>query len=363
MKTWHRSRSLKPSDIPGNFLKILVDPLEPTIDIVAVHGLNPLDKALHAELTWTAGDRMWLKDFLPKRVPNARILLFGYNANVAFQTAAAGVREQAENLLNQLEAARATYNDRPLMFICHSLGGIIVKRALVHSSVDRTYEMIGKSTFGIAFFGTPHKGGNNAGIGDVAARIARSLLRNPSNSFMSAIREGSLFLDTIADDFRQLLESFQILTFYETKPLGAFGIVVSPSSAILGLPGTRETRIAMDTDHRNICKFECESDPRYQQVADNIVKMINDATSPQRHPVPIEPEPKGNRSICQGRGNVTFQAGHGNQSFAHGDTNSTQQWGNRNQSEQDGDGNKTMQITMGALDMGVYTEFLKFFSS
>jgi hypothetical protein len=49
---------------------------------------------------------MWLKDFLPKKLPTARILLFGYNANVAFQTSTAGVREQAENLLNRLNGKR-----------------------------------------------------------------------------------------------------------------------------------------------------------------------------------------------------------------------------------------------------------------
>jgi hypothetical protein len=58
-------------------------------------------------MTWTAfNQNMWLKDFLPKKLPTARILLFGYNANVAFQTSIAGVREQAENLLNRLNGKR-----------------------------------------------------------------------------------------------------------------------------------------------------------------------------------------------------------------------------------------------------------------
>lgn len=34
------------------------------------------------------------------------MLLFGYNSNVAFGTAKAGVREHAENLLNRLAAER-----------------------------------------------------------------------------------------------------------------------------------------------------------------------------------------------------------------------------------------------------------------
>jgi hypothetical protein len=58
-------------------------------------------------MTWTAHNQnMRLKDFLPKKLPTARILLFGYNANVAFETSTAGVREQAENLLNRLKGKR-----------------------------------------------------------------------------------------------------------------------------------------------------------------------------------------------------------------------------------------------------------------
>ncbi|KAI1803224.1 hypothetical protein F4811DRAFT_525973 [Daldinia bambusicola] len=345
---------------PRNFLKVLVDPPAVTIDIVAVHGLNPLDKPSHAEATWTAGDTLWLKDFLPEKLPTARILLFGYNSNVAFRTATAGVREQAENLLNRLERVRAGCPNRPLIFICHSLGGIIVKRALFHSSNDRTYGSIEESTFGIAFFGTPHRGGNKAGIGGVVANIARSLLGNPDNTFMSAVREGA-FLELIDDDFRQLLENFQILTFYETRPLGRFGIVVGQSSAILGLPGTREKQIALDKDHKSICKFSSDDDPEYQQVADNIASMVDSATRAHVSPESSHTESEGNTSSCSGSDNTTWQAGFGNKSQMIGDANRTRQFGNGNKSGNFGNDNKTVQISMGLLEMRDRIDLLKYF--
>jgi hypothetical protein len=68
--------------------------------------LNPTNKDFHAEATWTSGDKLWLRDFLPRQLPKARVLLFGYNSNVAFETSTAGVREQAENLLNRLKGKR-----------------------------------------------------------------------------------------------------------------------------------------------------------------------------------------------------------------------------------------------------------------
>jgi hypothetical protein len=77
--------------------------------VVAIHGLNPHNKKNHAFKTWTAANKaMWLRDegFLRTALPNARVLLFGYNSNVAFKSSTAGVHEQAENLLNRLEEAR-----------------------------------------------------------------------------------------------------------------------------------------------------------------------------------------------------------------------------------------------------------------
>ena len=72
-----------------------------------MHGLNPTNTEFHAEQTWTAEGKLWLRDFLPSRVPTARVLLFGYNSNVAFETSTAGVLEQGENLLNRLKSKRA----------------------------------------------------------------------------------------------------------------------------------------------------------------------------------------------------------------------------------------------------------------
>lgn len=45
---------------------------------------------------------------------------------------------------------------------------------------------------------------------------------------MDALKNDSV-MNAITRDFRQLLEDFQFLTFYETQPLGCFGMVSVPS--------------------------------------------------------------------------------------------------------------------------------------
>lgn len=40
------------------------------------------------------------------QIPYARVLLYGYNANIAFEASVYGVREHATNLIGYLDAKR-----------------------------------------------------------------------------------------------------------------------------------------------------------------------------------------------------------------------------------------------------------------
>ncbi|SLM35514.1 WD40/YVTN repeat-like-containing domain [Lasallia pustulata] len=242
-----------------------------------VHGLNPTNTEFHAEATWTVEDKLWLRDFLPPQLPSARVLLFGYNANVAFETSIAGVREQAINLLNRIASKREEAEERPIVFVAHSLGGIVVKRALVEAKLDDSYKSIREATYGIAFFGTPHQGGNFAKLGDIAASIIRGVLRNPSSTFMEALKKDSLFSDTLVGDFRHQLEDYHVLSFFETLPMGRLGLIVDQKSATLGLAGLRERQIPMDADHTGVCKFRSADGDDYEQVSFNLVRLVKSA--------------------------------------------------------------------------------------
>jgi hypothetical protein len=80
-------------------------------------------------------------------------------------------------------------------------------------------------SYGIAFFSTPHQGGNFTKLGDIAASIARFALRNPSNTFIEALKKDSLFANDLVQDFKYELENYWILSFYETLPLKKLGLV------------------------------------------------------------------------------------------------------------------------------------------
>jgi hypothetical protein len=68
-----------------------------------------MNSASNALSTWTAKDgTVWLShpDFLPAKVPSARIMAFGYNSNPDLYSSSAGLNEQADSLLVRLRHAR-----------------------------------------------------------------------------------------------------------------------------------------------------------------------------------------------------------------------------------------------------------------
>jgi hypothetical protein len=115
--------------------------------LVAVHGIKG-----HPYYTWThPNGEKWLESYLPKDFPNTRILTFGYNDQV-FTSSKGYVTDVAEQLLQHLTSLRRSRDnnvriviagvgclptwtnanaskDRPIIFVCHSLGGLVVKKA------------------------------------------------------------------------------------------------------------------------------------------------------------------------------------------------------------------------------------------
>lgn len=261
---------------PKNFLKVLVPGTDPKIDIIAVHGLNPKNKDDHAAKTWTHGEKLWLRDFLAPKHPEARILLFGYNSDVLRNTNTMQVDDHAANLLNRLEHKRRDDPDRAIVFVAHSLGGLVVKQALVEAKKNKRYDPIRTATHGIAFFATPHRGGNLASLGKILSDIVNKSTRNPPSKLIEALQEGSEFLDRLDANFRHQLEDYSFVSFFETQYYGPLNVIVDRKSAQLGLPGTREEILGMDRDHNDICKFATE-DGDYEQVEGEIVRLIDGA--------------------------------------------------------------------------------------
>ncbi|TVY19676.1 Protein SERAC1 [Lachnellula arida] len=127
------------------------------LDIVAIHGLHG-----SAISTWTHDDGcMWLRDILPSRLPGSRIFSFGYPAHGTQGKEKVSINDIARNLLENFKGERYEKEDRnrPVIFICHGMGGIVLKTALVIANHPKEgYKDILESIAGIMFIDTPHRG-------------------------------------------------------------------------------------------------------------------------------------------------------------------------------------------------------------
>ena len=211
--------------------------IEAKVDIVAVHGLDPFNNPNHAEDTWTAPNgKLWLRDFLPHRAKTIRVLLYGYNSSAVFGASTTGVHGAAENLLNYLRIERKDNPDRPIVWVAHSLGGIVVEKAIITAYVSgEHFGGIHDATRGVIFFGTPHRGGHKATFGDRLAKVVRALSGDVRNNIVEALRKDSMFAEDIDKDFvrRARALNLRVVSFIESLPIARhIGLVSAPGTQL-----------------------------------------------------------------------------------------------------------------------------------
>ncbi|KAF2236478.1 hypothetical protein EV356DRAFT_73100 [Viridothelium virens] len=131
------------------------------IDVVAVTGLGG---HAYGSFKERGGDHMWLRDSLPQDLEAAQIYLYGYDSHLSNSQSFQGIVALATTLRQRLQRLRrvSEHDDRPvprpLIFIAHSLGGILVKEALVQMQDDPHDQRMLKTVFGALFFGVPNHG-------------------------------------------------------------------------------------------------------------------------------------------------------------------------------------------------------------
>ncbi|KAI0814366.1 hypothetical protein GGR55DRAFT_631560 [Xylaria sp. FL0064] len=232
------------------------------VDIIAVHGLNG-----DAFTTWThPNGTLWIKDILPSFIPGCRVYTYGYPSKAAFSSSLASVPEFSRGLLSSARDLHedATKERRSIVFVCHSLGGIVCKQALVFAHQDnRKYGSLLRSVIGITFLGTPHRGSEAANLGKTIGTIINLFSRTALAGTQSRIIRTDLLdhlnydssiLHDLTHAARNLLNDMTIVSFHETEPTPPLStLIVDRSSAIMNI--AHEDVIPLYANHRDICRF------------------------------------------------------------------------------------------------------------
>jgi hypothetical protein len=177
----------------------------------------------------------WPGQFLPEDFPTARIMTYGYDSHIShfFKGPAtqSHILAQGRDLLNRLERCRRDAEfrpiQRPIIFIAHSLGGIIVKEALRQSKGAVGYQEnqadIYQSTRAIIFLGTPHRGASIAEWGEIVRRIVTSLGFNTNDQLLRGLQPDSEPLEDLRIEFGKMLneKKWRVYSFQETKGISS----------------------------------------------------------------------------------------------------------------------------------------------
>jgi hypothetical protein len=193
-----------------------------TTSIIAVHGLNPRRKndRDHAWDTWRKPSgpqgRLWLRDDLPQHLLQPRIFLYEYNSTAVFGKDRDTFIGKASELLEAITIERKDIEPRPILFLGHSIGGLLIKQALINAHNNPKYMWIKVATTGLVFFATPHHGRDTTlvSLGGVVAEIATAIGYQKGDDVLETLKSGSIFSEIMQKHWRHQLLKYDIISFW-----------------------------------------------------------------------------------------------------------------------------------------------------
>ncbi|KAG8196298.1 hypothetical protein JTE90_023850 [Oedothorax gibbosus] len=227
----------------------------------------------------------WPKDWLPTDFPNARIISVDYNSSVSKWKAECPQQEEKDSIdakANTLmeKLLLSNVGEKPIIWITHSMGGLLVKQLLLQSSLSNNVKVnsISKKTTGVIFFSVPHFGSDLVNIFQSVPYIFQ-----PSID-MGHLQKGSTKLLSLHDSFEEIVDknNIAVLSFGETRKSKwglTLSMLVSEDSSD---PGFGEFH-GLPADHLSTCKPESPDSFVYTKIVNFLHSSIpQHLQSPQR---------------------------------------------------------------------------------
>ncbi len=136
-------QAFNPTGSSGSRQRLGIGPrVSSSSSVTVLHGPDQVEQSLEI---------FWPQDLLPQAIPDCRIASWSYNVELRVirgSTSIATVFDHARTLLSDLAGVRVTEDERKrlIIFVAHSLGGIVVKavrphqqRGSIKSCVPRIY--------------------------------------------------------------------------------------------------------------------------------------------------------------------------------------------------------------------------------
>ncbi|KAF6226268.1 hypothetical protein HO133_009134 [Letharia lupina] len=251
-------------------------------DVVAVHGIHG-----DRESTWMLEESnqqpgsQWLHQIYEDN-PSSRVMTFGYDSS-RFETGLCKMgrfKDAALQLLDDLVELRRGLDlvadtRRPIVFITHDLGGIVVKTALWIATLENSkYKDIKDWARCLIFFGCPHRCSSTRELEDSMARLILANKTVCPCDIANTIRELSKSIIEINEAFLTLKTPLiaNILNIYSEEQ-EILSRIFDTFTSTLDLP--LERRVACWRSHMSLCKMTLSDD-----IYGCIVKQLRKTASP-----------------------------------------------------------------------------------
>ena len=123
-------------------------------DIVFVHGLGG-----DGNLTWCHEglQKNYWPNWISEEFNDCNVWSYTYRATPAkFFGESSLLSSSSRDLLAKLEI-NSIGSNRPVIFVCHSLGGLVTKKVINRTKLKGKFDNFFSKGVGVAFFATPHK--------------------------------------------------------------------------------------------------------------------------------------------------------------------------------------------------------------
>ncbi|KAK3303463.1 uncharacterized protein B0T15DRAFT_275791 [Chaetomium strumarium] len=254
---------------PFRSFEVLYEPSDPAVDVFAIHGLgsNPSSAWRYVG---NGTEVYWLRDLLPQQEGLSRIRVIMVNHQTRWDSHSPEVDFDvvAKMMLDDIEHLH--HKHRPIIFIAHSFGGLLLKRSLVLANTVSKH--IAEMTRGILFLGVPHYGTRAAFVASILACTA--YWRGSSTTMLEYMAEGSLAVHNLDNEFYEAYArpganrdytAPYICNFLEMRPEHVGKLSLSPTVNIKSGTLRYAKDVLLDTDHRGLNKFRSSDDPNFEK--------------------------------------------------------------------------------------------------
>lgn len=283
---------------------------EDGLDIVFVHGLFGSRSG-----SWTKAGVCYPRDFLGLDIPGIRVVAWGWTGSLS---SSGSFSDQADSLLADLSRLRIGMT-RPIIFVGHGLGGMIIKEALVAAAMSRIYGAhvelgnIFPRTIGCVFLGTPHVRSGKRSLGECMAATALLSPSPPPIQLLRAFKENSSTFENQHATFLMISRDIRVVCVREKVPstitvsaelmkdvdgleLGKGAVQVMVPKDCAAYDSYNVTVHDMAATHLDLARFRSRDEQGYSQMLAYITKASSGPTPAEVEA--MEPRNQGTISPC-----------------------------------------------------------------